>query len=126
MTLSQTLAGGRKDTEKSRQSGQFRDGGRVGEAGGDRRRAGRGRGRPRGLEHPLSPVWGTKNFTGRQEPALLRAHSSGGSVRTKEADGIPREWIQRDGKNPDMLSHVHEFVKDCVCPRGPAPPPVLC
>ena len=23
-------------------------------------------------------VWGTKNFTGRQEPALLRPHSSGG------------------------------------------------
>ena len=124
MTLSQTLAGGRKDTEKPGRAAnsEMGEGGRGGRGQEKGRQGAR---QARGLEHRSLLCMGTKNFTGRQEPALLRAHSSG-SVRTKEADGIPREWIQRDGKNPDMLSHVHEFVKDCVCPHGPAPPPVLC
>ena len=125
MTLSQTLSGGRKGTEKPRGAANSE----MGEGGGGRRvqKSQQGAGQATGARaSALSRVWGTKNFTGRQEPALLRPHSSGGSVRTKEADGIPREWIQRDGKNPDMLSHVHEFVKDCVCPHGPAPTPVLC
>ena len=98
----------------------------MGEAGGYRR-ASRGRGRPRGLEHPLSPVSGVPRTLQADRSLLFSGPTAvGGSVRTKEADGIPREWIQRDGKNPDMLSHVHEFVKDCVRPHGPAPAPVLC
>lgn len=73
-----------------------------------------------GLEHPFSQS-GVLIVPYRQtEPALLRPTAVGDLSGLRKQMAFP-ESGSRDGKNPDMLSHVHEFVKACVCPHGPAP-----
>lgn len=53
--------------------------------------------------------------------ALLRVQRTGGTVRTKEADGIPRVGVQGDRKSPDMSSHVYICPKSVRTPEAHSP-----
>lgn len=98
MTLSQTLSGGGKDTEKARPRGQFRDGERVGEAGGRRVRAGgwekgqQGAGQAMAARaSALSYVWGTKKSFTRDRSLLF-------SGPTALADRSPLKQTEKKKK----------------------------
>lgn len=142
VTLSQTLSGGGKDTEKARPERPIqRWGERAGEAGGRRvwvgGRVGVARGKNRlGVDGMVGSTWewgvvSTLLYIESQGElyrgkggAPFKVQRTGGTVRIKEADGIPRMGVWGDGKTPDMSSHVCEFVQSLCVPQElyPLPP----
>lgn len=69
------------------------------------------RGGEGGISTPLYTESQGELYRG-EEAALLRAQRTGGTVRIKKADGIPRVGVQGDRKSPDMSSRVY------ICPKS--------